>query len=143
MSTYRNKTKKHDSSLGHTSSRVNVPQLRFERQASVHSQFLNMWGEQDQRRKGFKLLSSYFLANLKPPAALPCKNQLTPHLFLNVLMGVSQISVVVSNSPWMMELFLAGTLSGVGCSSPVGLASTGMGPAENINVGQSLRILDL
>ena len=30
----------------------------------------------------------------------------------------------------MMELFLAGTLSGVGCSSPVGLASTGMGPAE-------------
>ena len=100
----------------------------------MHSQFLNMWGEQDQRRKGFKLLSSYFLANLKPPAALPCKNQLTPHLFLNVLMGVSQISVVVSNSPWMMELFLAGTLSGVGCSSPVGLASTGMGPAENINV---------
>ena len=31
----------------------------------------------------------------------------------------------------MMELFLAGTLSGVGCSSPVGLASTGMGPADN------------
>lgn len=30
----------------------------------------------------------------------------------------------------MMELFLAGTLSGVGCSSPVGLASTGIGPAE-------------
>ena len=30
----------------------------------------------------------------------------------------------------MIELFLAGTLSGVGCSSPVGWASTGMGPGK-------------
>ena len=28
----------------------------------------------------------------------------------------------------MIELFLAGTLSGVGCSSPVGFANTGIGP---------------
>jgi len=30
--------------------------------------------------------------------------------------------------PWIIELFLAGTLSGVGCSSPVGWFNTGMGP---------------
>ena len=43
----------------------------------------------------------------------------------------SHIRTGQCHPPWMMELFLAGTLSGVGCSSPVGLASTGMGPAEN------------
>ena len=51
-------------------------------------------------------------------------------------MVVSHIWVVFSDSPWMMELFLAGTLSGVGCSSPVGLASTGMGPAEMVSVNK-------
>ena len=34
------------------------------------------------------------LYQIKPPAMLPCKNLLTPHLFLYVLMRVSQILVV-------------------------------------------------
>ena len=50
-------------------------QLRFERHLSVvHKLFLNMWG-----------LSGIIAANEgynKPPAMRPCKNPLTPHLFL-------------------------------------------------------------
>ena len=36
--------------------------------------------------------------------------------------------------PWIIELFLAGTLSGVGCSSPVGWFNTGMGPGNYVTI---------
>ena len=53
-----------------------------------------------------------------------------PCWFLITFTIIPIFAMTSHQSPWMMELFLAGTLSGVGCSSPVGWASTGMGPGK-------------
>ena len=71
-------------------------QLRFERDPSVHKLFLNMlWIEQNHCRQDNAILeASFSLVSTKLLATLLGKNPLTPHLFLYLLMTVSQILVV-------------------------------------------------
>ena len=70
-----------------------------------------MWGERNHSSKCFGLPSFY---QIKPPTTLPCKNVLTPHLFQNVLMKVSQILVVLTGAQYgaAVKMFPMYLLSG-------------------------------
>ena len=53
---------------------IGITQLRFERHSSVHILFLNLWGEQKQRRQCIAKTKSFCQPSIKKPlATLPCK----------------------------------------------------------------------
>ena len=68
---------------------MRATQLRFERYPSVHEVFLNMWAEGNHDDTHF----CQVLVSTESNILLLClvKKQLTPKLFINVLMRVSQI----------------------------------------------------
>ena len=72
-------------------------QLRFERHPSVYKLYFKcVWQVSEIIADNARSYGQprYFLPNHTPLATLACSNQLTPHMFLYVLMRVSQIWVV-------------------------------------------------
>ena len=70
-------------------SEIYKAQLRFERHPSVHKVFLNKWVEWNHDGQSMLQASSVSLDLIK--SMLLCKHSRDPHLFLYLLMKVSQI----------------------------------------------------